>query len=83
MLPDECAVIALVFDDAGKAVFSDLFRDQPLLNIILTVANRANKVVGKIYVRILDVPVRFQVKERVVFVLAFLPDFFYIPSGYL
>ena len=41
MLPDERFVVALVFDDAGKAVFLDLLGRDPLGHVVHTVADGA------------------------------------------
>ena len=41
MLPDERFVVALEFDDAGKAVLFDLLRDDALLHIVDAVTHRA------------------------------------------
>lgn len=41
VLPDECFVVALVFDDAGKAILFDFFGGNALGNVIDTVADRA------------------------------------------
>ena len=41
MLPDERLVVALKFDDAGKAVFLDLLGDDALLHIVDAVTHRA------------------------------------------
>ena len=43
VLPDEGAVIAFILDDAGQAVFADLFRHQPFLDVVFKVADRAHK----------------------------------------
>ena len=40
MLPDECIVVALVFDDAGHAVALDLFTHHPLSHVIYRIADR-------------------------------------------
>ena len=43
VLPHEGVVVALILDDAGQAVPADLLRDEPLLHVIFTVADRADE----------------------------------------
>lgn len=42
VLPDERFVVALIFDDAGKAVLFDLLGHGPLLNVVFAAADRAD-----------------------------------------